>query len=314
MVLRLAFMGTPDFAAPSLSEIAAAGHDVVCVYTQKPRPAGRGQAPRKTPVHLLAEQLGLEVRTPESLNAPEEIEAFAALGLDAAIVVAYGLKLPRAILDAPRFGCLNLHPSLLPRWRGAAPIQRAIMAGDARTAAQIMRMEEILDTGPVLLSESVTIAPDETAGSLTARLARIGAQMWPRALAALERGALEETPQSETGAVYAAKISKTEARIDWSQPGEIIDRRIRGLSPAPGAWFEMQTEKGPVRVKALGSAFEPSLSGAPGAVLAADEDGLMVAAGMGAVRLTRLQREGRPAMGAQEFLRGAAPGPGARLS
>jgi methionyl-tRNA formyltransferase len=310
MTLRLAFMGAPEFAAPSLTEIVAAGHEVVCVYTQPPRPAGRGQAPRRTPVHDLAESLGLPVRTPASLRTPEEQAAFAALDLDAAIVVAYGLILPPAILAAPRFGCLNLHPSPLPRWRGAAPVQRAIMAGDALTAVQIMRMDEGLDTGPILLSESAAIGADDTAGALTQRLARQGAQLWPRALAALERGALTETPQADEGAAYAAKIGKAEARIDWTRPAAEIDRLIRGLSPFPGAWFEMETPKGPARVKALGARPEPELTGPAGEVLDA---ALAVGTGAGAVRLTRLQREGRPALDAEAFLRGAPVPPGTHL-
>jgi methionyl-tRNA formyltransferase len=310
MTLRLAFMGAPEFAAPSLTEIVAAGHEVACVYTQPPRPAGRGQAARRTPVHDLAESLGLPVRTPASLRTPEEQAAFAALGLDAAVVVAYGLILPPAILAAPRFGCLNLHPSPLPRWRGAAPIQRAIMAGDALTAVQIMRMDEGLDTGPILLSESAAIGAHDTAGVLTDRLARQGAQLWPRALAALERGVLMETPQADEGAAYAAKISKAEARIDWMRPAAEIDRLIRGLSPFPGAWFEMETPKGPVRVKALGARLEPELTGPPGEVLDA---ALAVGTGAGAVRLTRLQREGRPALDAEAFLRGAPVPPGTHL-
>ncbi len=311
MTLRLAFMGAPDFAAPSLAEIAASGHEIAAVYTQPPRPAGRGQSPRKTPVHELAEALGLPVRTPARLANEDEEEAFAALDLDAAIVVAYGLLLPRIYLETPRFGCLNLHPSLLPRWRGAAPIQRAIMAGDPTTAVQIMRMEESLDTGPILLSETAAIEPGDTAGALHDRLARTGAQMWPRALAALERGALAETRQEEEGASYAAKISKSEARIDWTRPAREIDRKIRGLSPFPGAWFEIETgegrKKGPVRVKALNSVCVPSASGPPGAVLDAD---MLIACGEGAVRLTRLQREGRPAMDAETFLRGVSVLPG----
>ena len=304
-------MGAPEFAAPSLTEIVAAGHDVACVYTQKPRPAGRGQDVRRTPVHALADSLGIPVRTPETLRTPEAQAEFAGLDLDVAIVVAYGLILPPAILAAPRFGCLNLHPSLLPRWRGAAPIQRAIMAGDAVTATQIMRMEEDLDTGPILLSESASIGPQDTAGSLTERLSRQGAQMWPRVLAALQRGALTETPQAQDGVTYAAKISKAEARIDWAKPAAEIDRLVRGLSPFPGAWFEIETPKGRVRVKALLSRVEPGLSGAPGEVLDASPGaGLAVGAADRAVRLTRLQREGKPALDTDAFLRGTPLGAG----
>lgn len=311
MTLRLAFMGTPDFAAPSLTEIITAGHDVACVYTQPPRPAGRrGREMTKSPVHELAEGFGIEVRTPDSLKSEEEQARFAALELDAACVVAYGQILPPAILEAPEFGCLNLHASLLPRWRGAAPIQRAIMAGDAMTGVQIMQMAEGLDTGDILLSETARIYPFETAGSLHDRLMETGSHMWPRALAALERGGLTATPQGEDGVTYARKIEKAEARIDWTRPGEEIDRLIRGLSPFPGAWFEIETPKGKARVKALQSKFEPEESGAPGEVL---DTALLVGTGEGAVRLTRLQREGRPVMDAEDFLRGAQTGKGERL-
>jgi len=310
MTLRLAFMGTPDFAVPSLTEILAAGHEVACVYTQPPRPAGRGRELRKSPVHALAESFGVEVRAPHSLKDSDEQAAFAALDLDVACVVAYGQILPRPILDAPRLGCLNLHASLLPRWRGAAPIQRAIMAGDDKTGVQIMQMAEGLDTGDILLSETARIYPFETAGSLHDRLSEIGAQMWPRALAALERGGLDPTPQGEDGVTYAKKVEKAESRIDWARPGEEIDRLIRGLSPFPGAWFEMPTERGAARVKALLSKVEPDETGPPGEIL---DDALLVGTGSGAVRLLRLQREGRPAMEAGDFLRGARLGPGDRL-
>ena len=302
MPLRLAFLGTPDFAAASLAEIAAAGHDVVRVYTQPPKRRGRGQAERKTPVHVLAEQFGIPVETPARFRDPDVLDGFRALELDAAIVVAYGQILPQEALDAPRLGCLNLHASLLPRWRGAAPIQRAIMAGDERTGVQIMQMEAGLDTGPILLSETVAIYPDDTAGRLHDRLMAVGAQMWPRALAALERGSLEALPQSEDGATYAKKITPEDARIDWTRPAGDVSDQIRGLSPFPGAWFELTTDKGPVRIKVLFA--EPERGeGAPGEVL---DDALLVACGRGAVRLTRLQREGKGAMGAADFLRGNA--------
>ena len=247
MTLRLAFMGTPDFAARSLAEIAAAGHEVARVYTQPPRRRGRGQSEQKTPVHQLAEILGIPVSTPESFRDPAVIEDFASLDLDLAAVVAYGQILPQAALDAPRLGCLNLHASLLPRWRGAAPIQRAIMAGDTLTGVQLQQMEAGLDTGPILLSETVRIAPTETASSLHDKLRDAGALMWPRALSALERGSLEAVPQSDEGATYAKKISATEARIDWTRAAGELSAHIRGLSPFPGAWFELPTEKGPVR-------------------------------------------------------------------
>lgn len=302
MTLRLAFMGTPDFAAASLAEIAAAGHEVVRVYTQPPRRRGRGKEERKTPVHELAETLGLDVSTPESFRDPEVLAEFAALDLDLAAVVAYGQILPQDALDAPRYGCLNLHASLLPRWRGAAPIQRAIMAGDEKTGVQIMQMEAGLDTGPILLSETVRIFPFDTAGSLHDRLIATGAQMWPRALAALERGSLEAVAQSEDGATYAKKISNDEARIDWTRPAADVANHIRGLSPFPGAWFELPTPKGPVRVKAHLAKVEEG-EGAPGTAL---DDDLLIACGDEAVRLTRLQREGKSAMEADEFLRGNA--------
>ncbi len=310
--MRLAFLGTPAFAATVLGELLSGGHEVACVYTKAPQPSGRGQALRKSPVHALAEAHGLETRTPKSFRSEEVRAAFAALDLDAAIVVAYGLILPQAVLDATRLGCFNLHASLLPRWRGAAPIQRAIMAGDARTGVQVMRMEAGLDTGPVLLSETTAIRPDDTAASLHDRLAEIGASLLLRALAALERGGLEETPQSEDGVVYAEKISADDARIDWSRPAAEIDRHIRGLSPFPGAWFEAAISGAPRRVKALMSSLEPCGAGDPGEILVAD-DRLVVACGEGAVRIERLQREGKAAQGAGEFLRGAPLAAGARL-
>jgi len=310
MTLRLAFMGTPDFAVPSLTEILGAGHDVACVYTQPPRPAGRGRALRKSPVHELAESFGIEVRTPQTLKDSGEQAAFAALDLDVACVVAYGQILPPAILEAPELGCLNLHASLLPRWRGAAPIQRAIMAGDEKTGVQIMQMAAGLDTGNILLSETARIYPFETAGSLHDRLSEVGGHMWPRALAALERGGLAPTPQDEDGVTYAKKIEKSEARIDWTQPAEAVDRQIRGLSPFPGAWFEMETAKGKARVKALGSKLEADAEGAPGALL---NDTLLVACGEGAVRLTRVQREGGQALDAEAFQRGHRLSAGARF-
>lgn len=310
MTLRLAFMGTPDFAAASLAEIAAAGHEVVRVYTQPPRRRGRGREERKTPVHTLAETLGLDVHTPESFRDPSVIADFAALDLDLAAVVAYGQILPQAALDAPRLGCLNLHASLLPRWRGAAPIQRAIMAGDDLTGVQIMQMEAGLDTGPILLSETVRIFPHDTAGSLHDRLMGAGSQMWPRALAALERGSLEAVPQAEDGATYAKKISNDEARIDWTRPAGHVVNQIRGLSPFPGAWFEWPAAKGPVRVKVhMATAGEGE--GRPGAVL---DDRLLIACGEGAARLTRLQREGKGAMDADDVLRGNALPAGTALA
>lgn len=292
-------MGTPDFAVRALAELVAAGHEIVAVYSQPPKPRGRGQQLSPSPVHAFAQGLGLEVRTPASMKAPEEIAAFQALDLDAAVVVAYGQILKREVLDAPRLGCFNLHASLLPRWRGAAPIQRALMAGDPVTGVQVMRMSEGLDEGPIILSEVTPIEWDDTAGTLTDRLAIIGASLLPRALAAIERGGATETEQ-DGEPTYAKKITPEEARIDWSRPGPEVDRHIRGLSPFPGAWFEAPSPKGPVRVKALMSQVSPA-AGRDGEVI---DDGLLVACGEGAVRLTRVQREGKGPQDAVDFLRG----------
>ncbi|WP_339743309.1 methionyl-tRNA formyltransferase [uncultured Maricaulis sp.] len=302
MTLRLAFMGTPDFAVRSLAEIAAAGHEIVRVYTQPPRKRGRGQSEQKTPVHQLAEVLGIPVSTPGSFKDDAVLDEFESLDLDAAIVVAFGQILPQRALDAPRLGCLNLHGSLLPRWRGAAPIQRAVMAGDQVTGVQIQQMEAGLDTGPILLSETVAISETDTAASLHDKLMDAGALMWSRALAALERGSLQASAQSEVGVTYARKITPEEARIDWSRPASELSPHIRGLSPFPGAWFELATEKGPVRVKVLLAASE-SGEGVPGTAL---DDELLIACGTGALRLMRLQREGKGAMKAQDFLRGTS--------
>jgi methionyl-tRNA formyltransferase len=298
--MRIAFMGTPDFAVQALAELVASGHEIAAVYTQPPRPRGRGQTLKPSAVQAFAEGLGLEVRTPASMRDPAEIEAFAALDTDAAVVVAFGQILPQAVLDAPRLGSFNLHGSLLPRWRGAAPIQRALMAGDAVTGVQVMRMTAGLDEGPVLLSESTPIEWDETAGSLHDRLALIGASLLPRALAAIERGAAAETAQPTDGVTYAHKIKPAETRIDWTRNAPAVDRHIRGLSPFPGAWFEVPGEKGPVRVKVLMSQVSPA-AGHPGEVL---DDELLVACGQGAVRLTRVQREGKGPQDAETFLRG----------
>ncbi len=251
--MRIVFMGTPDFSVPTLLEIIGSGHEVVAVYTRAPKPAGRGQAERKSPVHEAAEAAGIPVFTPRSLKGSDEQAAFALHDADLGVVVAYGLLLPKPILDAPRFGCLNLHGSLLPRWRGAAPIQRAVMAGDTQTGVMVMQMDEGLDTGPVALGEVIPIAPDMTAGELHDAMMRIGADLMGRALAALDRGSLDFKPQSEAGALYAKKIEKAEARIDWSQSAEAVHNHIRGLSPFPGAWFELELAGKPVRVKVLRS-------------------------------------------------------------
>lgn len=300
MALRIVFMGTPDFAVPALMELVSAGHDVMAVYTQPPRPAGRGMEDRKSPVHLQAESSGIPVFTPKSLRGPAEQETLRALGADVAVVVAYGLILPAPILEAPSFGCLNLHASALPRWRGAAPIQRAIMAGDTETAVMVMRMDEGLDTGPVCLAERVPIGPSTTAGELHDELARIGAILLVRALAALERGSLDCTPQPRAGVTYAAKIDKAEARIDFTRPARDVHNLIRGLSPFPGAWFEAGPVNKRERIKVLRSELAESY-GPAGTVL---DNRLTIACGDGAVRLTMLQRAGRKPVTAEELLRG----------
>ncbi len=306
MTLRIAFMGSPTFALPTLEALIDVGHDIACVYSQPPRPAGRGKKERPTPVHEFAAARGIEVRTPKSLKKPPEQEAFAALNLDLAIVVAYGLILPKAILDAPKHGALNLHGSLLPRWRGAAPIQRAIMAGDTITGVQVMRMEEGLDTGAILSSATTPIDFDDTTSTLHDRLAAMGATLMRDTLDKLERGETTETPQAEDGVTYAHKITPAEARIDWTRPAREVDCAIRGLSPAPGAWFELDG----VRVKALLSRLGQG-DGAPGEVL---DDNLLIACGEGAVRLLTVQREGRGPLAADVFLRGQAVPTGARLA
>lgn len=303
--MRLAFMGSPDFSVPSLAALIDAGHEIACVYSQPPRPAGRGKQERLTPVHAFAQARGLPVRTPKSLKKPDAQAEFAALDLDAAIVVAYGLILPKAILDAPRLGAFNLHASLLPRWRGAAPIQRALMAGDRLTGVQVMRMEEGLDTGPVLATAEAPILADDTAGALHDRLASLGAPLLVETLAKLERGEAAETPQALGGITYAHKITPAEARIDWTRPAREIDLNIRGLSPAPGAWFDLAG----VRVKALDSRLGQG-RGAPGEAL---DDKLLIACGDGAVRLILVQREGRAALTGEEFLRGNPVPAGFRL-
>ncbi|WP_139977017.1 MULTISPECIES: methionyl-tRNA formyltransferase [Brucella/Ochrobactrum group] len=300
--MRVVFMGTPEFSVPILTAIIGHGYEVVAVYTQPPRPAGRrGLELTKSPVHEKAEQFGIPVFTPKSLRNAEEQEIFASLEADVAIVVAYGLLLPQAILDAPRLGCYNGHASLLPRWRGAAPIQRAIMAGDAETGMMIMKMDAGLDTGPVAMAEKVAITPDMTAGELHDRLSMIGADLMIRALGALERESLALQPQAEEGVTYAAKIDKAEARIDWSKPAKDVHNTIRGLSPFPGAWCEMEINGAVERVKLQRSTLGEG-KGAPGTVL---DDRLTVACGEGAVRLVTLQRSGGKPLPAQEFLRGA---------
>ncbi|RYE87444.1 MAG: methionyl-tRNA formyltransferase [Hyphomicrobiales bacterium] len=298
--MRIIFMGTPDFAVPTLTEIVGHGHEVVAVYTRAPKPAGRGQAERKSPVHAQAGGFGIPVFTPKSLKGEAEQLVFASHDADVAIVVAYGLLLPKPILEAPRHGCLNLHGSLLPRWRGAAPIQRAVMADDARTGIIVMQMDEGLDTGPMGLIEEMPIGPDMTAGELHDQMMLVGADLMGRALAALERGSLHFTPQPEAGVTYAKKIEKAEARIGWSRPAAEVHNHIRGLSPFPGAWFELELNGQPTRIKVLRSTLAQG-SGEPGTI----GENLTIACGSGAVRLVTVQREGKGAMDAATFLRGA---------
>ncbi|KZK86025.1 Methionyl-tRNA formyltransferase [Pseudovibrio sp. Ad13] len=305
MSLRVIFMGTPDFSVPTLFEIVGQGWDVVACYSQPPRKAGRGMELKKTPVHEAAESLGIPVFTPTSLKSEDEQERFRSFEADVAVVVAYGLLLPKAILEGTEHGCLNGHASLLPRWRGAAPINRAIMAGDKASGIQVMQMEEGLDTGPVCMSETVAITEDMTAGELHDRLSALGGDLMMRALSALSRGGLGATPQPEEGVTYAKKIQKSETRIDWSLPAEQVHNHIRGLSPFPGAWCEMDLGgKNPERVKILRSSVAEG-AGAAGEVLVVDETTLTIACGSGAIKLVQVQRAGKKAMSADEFLRGS---------
>ncbi|MEO3478686.1 methionyl-tRNA formyltransferase [Phaeobacter sp. CAU 1743] len=301
--MRVVFMGTPDFSVPVLDALVEAGREIAAVYCQPPRPAGRGKKDRPTPVHARAEALGLEVRHPVSLKGAEEQAEFAALGADVAVVVAYGLILPQAVLDAPKHGCLNIHASLLPRWRGAAPIHRAIMAGDAKTGICIMQMEAGLDTGPVLMRRATAIGAEETTAQLHDRLSTMGAGLIVEALEKLTE--LVPEVQPEDGVTYASKIDKSEAQIDWSRPAEEVDRKIRGLSPFPGAWCEIDGQ----RVKLLASRLADG-SGEAGEVL---DDALTVACGSGAVELLRLQRAGKGAQDREIFLRGFPVARGVRL-
>jgi len=301
MRLRIIFMGTPDFAVPTLRAILEAGHEVVAVYSQPPRAAGRGMALRKSPVQQAAEETGLAVLTPERLKSAEEPARFGSLTPDVAVVVAYGLILPKPILDAPKYGALNLHASLLPRWRGAAPINRAIMAGDTETGVAVMRITEGLDAGPVCLEARAPIGADETAGELHDALATRGARLMVHALSALEGGGLDCRPQAEGGVTYAEKIDPAETRIDWSRPAREVHNLIRGLSPYPGAWFEIDLNGKPERIKALRSTLANG-SGAPGLAL---DNKLTIACGEGAVRLVEVQRAAKRPMSADDFLRGA---------
>jgi methionyl-tRNA formyltransferase len=311
MSLRIIFMGTPEFSVPTLQSLKHAGHEIVAVYTQPPRPGGRrGLDLVKSPVHQAAELLGIPVLTPANFKDPEEREKFRALRADVAVVVAYGLLLPEAILTGTQLGCYNGHASLLPRWRGAAPIQRAIMAGDNKTGMMVMQMEKGLDTGPVALTKEVEIGEDMTAGELHDKLMLVGARAMVEAMEKLEANDLPLTPQSREGVLYAAKIDKGETRIDFSKPADDVHNHIRGLSPFPGAWFEAEINGRPERVKVLLSEVGEG-RGEPGTVL---DDALTIACGAGAVRLLKLQKAGAKPLAAPEFLRGTPLGPGTRLS
>jgi methionyl-tRNA formyltransferase len=307
VVMRVIFMGSPDFAVPALAAIIAAGHDVVCVYSQPPRPAGRGKADRTTPVHAFASAAGIEVRTPVRLKDPADQAAFAGLNADVAVVAAYGLILPQVILDAPRFGCINLHGSRLPRWRGAAPIQRAIEAGDTETGIDLMQMEAGLDTGPVLLRHLEPIVAIDTGGTLHDRLSAAAADLVVSGLAALSAGILTPEKQPEIGVTYASKITKDELKIDWAMPAEVLANKIRAMSPSPGMWCEAP---GLGRLK-IHFADVESGTGAPGELL---DNELLVACGISALRLSKVQREGRGVVTRDEFLRGQSLLAGTRLS
>jgi len=307
--LRLIVMGTPDFSVPTLLELVAHGHEIAVVYTRAPKPGGRGMKLQATPVEVEARRLGIPVLTPKTLKTEEALEEFRAHDADAAVVVAYGMILPQAILDAPKLGCFNLHASLLPRWRGAAPINRAIMAGDAESGVMVMKMDVGLDTGDVAMAERLPITDAMTASDLHDRLAPLGADLMVRAIGALERGGLQFVKQSEEGVTYAAKIDKAEARIDWSRPAREVLRHIHGLSPFPGAWSEIADGGEAARVKILRCELAKG-SGAPGSVL---DDQLTIACGDGAIHIVELQRAGKAPMKAAEFLRGTPLGPPARL-
>ena len=310
MPIRLIFIGTPDFAVPTLLELAGHGHEIAAVYTRAPKPGGRrGLALVPTPIETEARRLGIPVVTPKTLKTEEALTAFRAHQADAAVVVAYGMILPQAILDAPKLGCYNLHASLLPRWRGAAPINRAIMAGDAETGVMVMKMDVGLDTGDVAMAERLPITDSMTASDLHDALAPLGADLMVRAMGGLERGGLQLTRQSEDGVTYAAKIEKAEARIDWTQPAHAVLRHIYGLSPFPGAWCELGGEGEPVRLKILRCELAKG-SGQPGDML---DDQLAIACGDGAVRILELQRAGKGPMKAADFLRGTPLKPPARL-
>jgi methionyl-tRNA formyltransferase len=310
--LRLIFMGTPDFAVPALSELLVEGFDIAAVYTQPPRKAGRGMAEKKSPVHAFADEAGIPVFTPKSFKKPATVEELAAHDADLAVVAAYGLILPKTVLDAPQYGCLNIHASLLPRWRGAAPIQRAIMAGDEETGVMIMRMDEGLDTGPVCAAERIAISQDMTAGELHDALAQMGAKLCARTLMQLETAGLTFEPQAAEGVTYAAKISNEETRIDWRKPAADVHNHIRAMSPYPGAWFEALLGGKPERLKVLRSVtVPPNGKGEPGALI---DNMLTVACGQSAVRLTQVQRAGKKPMASADFLRGFPLGKGSVFS
>lgn len=309
MPLRLVFMGTPEFAVPTLLALAAHGHDIAAVYTREPKPAGRGMKLQETPVALAAHRLQAPVLTPKTLRTDEALANFRAHEADAAVVVAYGMILPQAILDAPELGCYNLHGSLLPRWRGAAPLNRAIMAGDAETGVMVMKMDAGLDTGDVAMAERIAITDAMTVTDVHDQLARLGADLMVRAMAALERGGLQLTKQSEDGVTYAAKIDKTEAKIDFAKPARAVLRHIHGLSPFPGAWCELPIDGAPVRIKVLRCALAEG-RGTPGEVIG---DDLTIACGDGAIRIAQLQRAGKQPMTAEDFLRGTPIAKGVRV-
>lgn len=309
MPLRLVFMGTPEFAVPTLLALAAHGHDIAAVYTREPKPAGRGMKLQETPVALAAHRLQAPVLTPKTLRTDEALANFRAHEADAAVVVAYGMILPQAILDAPELGCYNLHGSLLPRWRGAAPLNRAIMAGDAETGVMVMKMDAGLDTGDVAMAERIAITDAMTVTDVHDQLARLGADLMVRAMAALERGGLQLTKQSEDGVTYAAKIDKAEAKIDFAKAARAVLRHIHGLSPFPGAWCELPIEGQPVRIKVLRCAIADG-RGDPGEVI---DDHLTIACGDGAIRVSQLQRAGKQPMTAEEFLRGTPIAKGVRV-
>lgn len=306
--LKLIFMGTPEFSVPVLEQLIEAGHDVVCVYSQPPRPAGRGQKERPSPVHAAAQAHGIEVRTPVSLKSEEAQKEFAALNADAAIVVAYGLILPAHVLAAPRLGCINIHASLLPRWRGAAPIQRAIEAGDDVTGVTLMQMDEGLDTGDMLVVEKTPILPATTASDLHDRLSEMGAGLIAKTLPDIASGVIQPQPQPETGVTYAAKIDKREGRIDWTKPAIDIDRQIRAFTPWPGVWFEYNND----RVKVFSAEIVDRASDQPGGTVV--DDVLTIACGEGAIRITELQRPGKKRAPAEEVLRGFKIEKGTRLA